>query len=625
MDSGRDHAETLRYGPLGTSEIRLIKMTGKPTLTSKYMVLHLQHFELSRCPPFIALSYVWGDPAATATITVNGESVQVPANLCGALAQIYNAVPRLQAGISASTSAPSSNQVELLLWVDSVCINQADLAERSRHIPRMKDIYSSAYSVLVWFGEFKELVQADADIDPASARTLFVGLMGAEAVDGFPKPTKHWKDKGMSKVDLTLVIVAYCHFLVRNPWFERVWVLQEYALSPRRPAALLGSYLFSLPALSTWLTATETRLQAALATHPSSKNASLLDKVHFAASMHAVSWPSSSLLRAHIRTSSYLASPTACQLTTLLIKTAGRRATVPHDRIYGLLGMADAWTLPPHLAPDYSLPAARVFADYSRYLLARAGDLRLLMDREGYPTALPGGVPSWVPNPGTYSPDLASEPEPRTRHVGGVSADGRVLKARGARLGAVEGYHRLLKRRGEGVGVREGRGMQGFYDGILTAAAGIRGRAVEEVAMEWLEGLMRWHLKSSPGMTAEFFEDYPSVRDFARRAAEGGFSVDSEVDGLEFVLETRLLAGFSNCDYVLLGDGRVAALYRCWGDVVEGGTRPTVWALKGSTRLSVLGAMDDGESYRYIGWLDLEVVLDEEFFFARDVEEVRIV
>lgn len=39
-----------------------------------------------------------------------------------------------------------------VLWVDAVCINQAEKEEKSKQIPQMREIYASATSVLTWLG-----------------------------------------------------------------------------------------------------------------------------------------------------------------------------------------------------------------------------------------------------------------------------------------------------------------------------------------------------------------------------------------------------------------------------------------------------------------------------------------
>lgn len=38
------------------------------------------------------------------------------------------------------------------LWVDSICVNQSDLNERSQQVGRMSDIYSRAMKTIVWLG-----------------------------------------------------------------------------------------------------------------------------------------------------------------------------------------------------------------------------------------------------------------------------------------------------------------------------------------------------------------------------------------------------------------------------------------------------------------------------------------
>jgi hypothetical protein len=38
------------------------------------------------------------------------------------------------------------------LWIDAVCVNQQDLAERSKQVLRMGDLYRTAERVVVWLG-----------------------------------------------------------------------------------------------------------------------------------------------------------------------------------------------------------------------------------------------------------------------------------------------------------------------------------------------------------------------------------------------------------------------------------------------------------------------------------------
>lgn len=43
------------------------------------------------------------------------------------------------------------------VWVDALCINQADAVDRAAHVLRVKDIFSGAFAVAVWTKEDDDL------------------------------------------------------------------------------------------------------------------------------------------------------------------------------------------------------------------------------------------------------------------------------------------------------------------------------------------------------------------------------------------------------------------------------------------------------------------------------------
>jgi len=83
---------------------------------------------------YAALSWAWGDPNITRTILVGGHDKEVPINLKAALWHLRHAYE------------------PLLLWVDALCINQADAEERGHQVQIMGDIYRGADRVLVRLG-----------------------------------------------------------------------------------------------------------------------------------------------------------------------------------------------------------------------------------------------------------------------------------------------------------------------------------------------------------------------------------------------------------------------------------------------------------------------------------------
>ena len=87
-----------------------------------------------------------------------------------------------------------------LFWVDAICINQADIAERSNEVARIGDIFSKARQVTVWLGPKSEdgdlamtrlqLIGADLNYDKAW-NSLNV-ISGSETANLSLDPTALW-------------------------------------------------------------------------------------------------------------------------------------------------------------------------------------------------------------------------------------------------------------------------------------------------------------------------------------------------------------------------------------------------------------------------------------------------
>ncbi|KAL5320359.1 hypothetical protein ACEPPN_011160 [Leptodophora sp. 'Broadleaf-Isolate-01'] len=199
--------------------------------------------------PYYALSYVWGDAGDTLPIYLNGNVHQVTRNLESALRHLR----RLDI---------------LILWADAICINQSDFEERASQILLMKEIYSSSgHPTIVWFGECQDpsvlkrtiqwnsvpgkdhqaLVVVGEELDDLSleenvpipaneashAHLVFDFLARLGRGDhSYELPLYSIDDAG-NFVSITpecrLLIEAFRIF-VENPWWERMWVVQESAV-----------------------------------------------------------------------------------------------------------------------------------------------------------------------------------------------------------------------------------------------------------------------------------------------------------------------------------------------------------------------------------------------------------
>lgn len=90
---------------------------------------------------YICLSYVWGQPEIGYTVIINGRPHRVRTNLYRFLQQ--------------------AREKDLgWLWIDALCIDQENLAERTHQVQQMGSIYSRARMVVSWLGTSPDIADA---------------------------------------------------------------------------------------------------------------------------------------------------------------------------------------------------------------------------------------------------------------------------------------------------------------------------------------------------------------------------------------------------------------------------------------------------------------------------------
>ncbi|KAH8885912.1 heterokaryon incompatibility, partial [Thozetella sp. PMI_491] len=137
-------------------------------------------------PTYEALSYSWDDPYAPSLLPNGKYTVLVTPNL-------FLALRALQL-----ENKPRS------LWIDALCINQSSAEEKSRQIPRMRDIYSKATKVVIWLGEQDWWTRGSVSV---------INRWAAE-----------WRTFENEEQ-------ACFEALVRRAWFTRAWTFQELCLA----------------------------------------------------------------------------------------------------------------------------------------------------------------------------------------------------------------------------------------------------------------------------------------------------------------------------------------------------------------------------------------------------------
>ena len=130
-------AEPYRYSSLPDGVfIRVLELKPGEIGSNLDVSLHLE--ALDRHPHYVALSYTWGHPDDCATVTCGGKHIKVPRNLHDALQTIRD------------DSRP------IVLWADSICIDQHSNKEKNHQVALMGKIYQQASRVIVWLGTDKE-------------------------------------------------------------------------------------------------------------------------------------------------------------------------------------------------------------------------------------------------------------------------------------------------------------------------------------------------------------------------------------------------------------------------------------------------------------------------------------
>jgi hypothetical protein len=189
------------YQPLENDNqgIRLLRLMPGPHIAAR-IECELFHAKIEDCPPYEALSYTWGDASQTTDIDLSGCPFPATVNLDVALRYLR------------SRSEPR------VLWVDAVCINQADLEEQAAQVRMMWEIYKNASRVVVWLGpEVGDSAVAMENIGTRDCQTKAVarrtfrdrpaGECGCHAGNF---------DNHASRIGI--------QNLLNSRWFTRVWV-----------------------------------------------------------------------------------------------------------------------------------------------------------------------------------------------------------------------------------------------------------------------------------------------------------------------------------------------------------------------------------------------------------------
>jgi hypothetical protein len=407
-EGGPEFREPYQYQPLPkATSIRVLKLRGKHGDGTLHVSLDV--VDLDDDPFFYALSYTWGNPhaygvdftayfnavnqeysvAENKPVLCDGKLVKVQRNLLDFLDELQQ-VPASAQGDAQHQDEPSRLTLsgELVIWIDAICINQADMEERAVQVRIMDKVYSKAAHTIIWLGRADEYT-------PAAAETI--KRVAAYPKDAFVrsevKPFRNSDSEVYAKCNLPYTSwMDWCSLaaLLKRQWFSRLWIIQETILS-RSLVLLCGKHEISWADLVGAARNIEARCQV-LGWSPSTMFIEI-DQI-------AVPLEDNVVSLAQWRDYFHNKNPSEAwrfTLEELIYATWVFNATDARDKVYGILGLVDAdvraaWDI------DYQSPPMQVFAVTTRRIIEQTRSLRILSCVQDASIRTIAPYPSWVPD-----------------------------------------------------------------------------------------------------------------------------------------------------------------------------------------------------------------------------------
>jgi hypothetical protein len=388
------HSEV--YHNLHPGETRLVKLL-KGQWSDK-IHCQLYHAPLANRPSYKALSYAWGSPKTTRSILMNGYQHSVTVNLESALRRLRR-----------------SDSV-LTLWIDALCINQADDSERTEQVKLMHRIFASTEEVIVYLGEVAHHgSMALKEPTSISTATFSCDSSDEDKLEVFrSRCVAETTSKSKARMDYAFEIFCFLRLLAEESavnhlpafdsnsrqfidtkyqrrlfeglrqlllcrWWNRIWVIQEVVV-PKNVTIVYGS------AVAPW----DMFVRSA---RWNSRNHSSSNPLSFPHEYSIILAYFSRIILDINRMRDLWRDGQQTALLQLLRRFSNRKASDDRDKVYALLSLAPNQT---SIVPDYSLSVSAVFQTTvldiikrTKSLTALTGDL-VRKDRQD--------LPSWVPD-----------------------------------------------------------------------------------------------------------------------------------------------------------------------------------------------------------------------------------
>ncbi|KAK5721125.1 hypothetical protein LTR15_007089 [Elasticomyces elasticus] len=259
---------------------------------------------LNQPPRYTALSYLWGSEPPDRVIWIDSRPFLV------------------RPGLFAYIELATEGTIGQGIFIDAICINQDNAAEKTSQIALMGSLYTLAFEVTVWFGDgspwLPSLVQQyPAIVDPVVLRSCL--LKGS---------TEDLTAQDVGKIGMTV-----WYYLVENVYWSRLWTAQEFVVS--------NELVFRIGRLKlnvrSWMAVLETLMSRDEATRMRQSERSMKFVAGRIAHADSGQLHKGSLFQP-------------------ILRFAEQECFVPRDRLFGLLGLCKSG-----IVADYSAPMIKLY------------------------------------------------------------------------------------------------------------------------------------------------------------------------------------------------------------------------------------------------------------------------
>ncbi|RMY76950.1 hypothetical protein D0863_01640 [Hortaea werneckii] len=331
---GTNHSKN-PYQPLDNEslEIRLLTVYAATDPSEVPVKCSLSHANLGKepKPEYETISYTWGKSTEQKTVIIDDIPLEVPVSAERAIRRM-----RLR-------------DQKRVLWIDAICVNQADTSERNHQVGLMTEIYSNTTQGLIWLGEaddstekaLKSINAACAELDAKiqDSHDLYAEVIGRTS-------------RLLEPFGFAPDFAALVRFF-QLPWFGRRWVIQEALLAPSSQC-IIGKLEIS------WANT----LRGTVWIRHKARMLPAYEGFAQAARSVLYIWFVAEDMQAGKRLS----------LEYIMSSTVGSKVGDERDTIYALLGLwlkLQHQTKPhPLLAPDYHKSPEAAICDATRYIAA---------------------------------------------------------------------------------------------------------------------------------------------------------------------------------------------------------------------------------------------------------------